>query len=52
MKRVAKVLIVAMVAMAPLFATGCVYVPARPYAGAVWVPGHVVGDVWVRGHWR
>jgi len=40
-----------------LFASGCVYTPARayhPYA-AVWVPAHwggPHGDVWVGGHWR
>ncbi|HQT68273.1 MAG TPA: hypothetical protein PLI12_00200 [Acetobacteraceae bacterium] len=31
---------------------GCVVYPARPFAAAVWVPGHYgpYGG-WVRGHW-
>lgn len=55
MKRYAKVLLFAAVALAPLFATGCVYYPARPYRAAVWVPGHwggAYGNVWIGGHWR
>jgi len=52
MKRYARMLLLATVAMAPLFASGCVYYPARPYRAAVWAPGHWTGGVWVRGHWR
>ena len=54
MNRVAKRLLLATLLMLPLFATGCVYYPARPYHGA-WVPGHWAGprgDVWVEGHYR
>jgi len=52
MKRCAKVLLLAVVALAPVFASGCVYYPARPYRAAVWVPGHWGGNVWIRGRWR
>jgi hypothetical protein len=55
MKRFAKALILAAVLVFPLLSTGCVYVPARPRYGAVWVPAHWAGprgDVWVVGHWR
>jgi hypothetical protein len=52
MKRCAKILMLIAVAAAPLFASGCVYTPARPYRAAVWVPAHWAGGVWVRGHWR
>ena len=55
MKRYAKMLLLIAVALAPLFATGCVYYPARPYRAAVWVPGYWGGpyaNVWIRGHWR
>lgn len=54
MKRHAKMLFLIAVALAPLFATGCVYYPARPYraAHAVWVPGYWSGGVFVRGRWR
>lgn len=54
MKRYAKMLLLAAVALAPLFATGCVYYPARPYRAhaAVWVPGYWTGGVFIRGHWR
>jgi len=52
MKRYVKMLFLAAVALTPLFATGCVYYPARPYRAAVWAPGHWTGGVWVRGRWR
>jgi hypothetical protein len=52
MKRYARMLLLIAVAMAPLFTTGCVYYPARPYRAAVWVPGHWTGGVFIRGHWR
>jgi len=58
MQRLIKTLLLSAVLLAPLFATGCVYYPARPYrpyAEAVWVPAHWAGphgDVWVGGHWR
>ena len=52
MKRHARILLLIAVALAPLFATGCVYYPARPYRAAVWTPGHWTGGVWIRGHWR
>lgn len=56
MKRYAKTLLCAAIAIAPLFASGCVYEPYhRHYDGAVWVPGHwggYHGDVWIAGHWR
>jgi hypothetical protein len=57
MKRYAKMLLLIAVALAPLFATGCVYYPARVYPArvypaTVWVPGYWVGGVWVRGRWR
>ena len=52
MKRYAKVLLLAAVAFVPLFASGCVYYPARPHHAAAWVPAHWAGGVWVRGHWR
>ena len=39
-----------------LVTSGCVVVPARTRARAVWVPGHWVaganGSAWVHGHWR
>jgi hypothetical protein len=50
-----KVLLSLAVLLAPLLAAGCVYYPARPYYGAVWVPGHwggPYGNVWIPGHWR
>jgi hypothetical protein len=52
MKRHAKMLFLIAVALTPLFASGCVYYPARPYRAAVWVPGYWTGGVFVRGHWR
>jgi hypothetical protein len=52
MKRVAKMLMLAAILAVPLFAGGCVYYPARPYYGSVWVPGHWTDGVWIRGHWR
>ncbi|MBS0590641.1 MAG: hypothetical protein JSR65_08400 [Proteobacteria bacterium] len=55
MKRCAKVLLMIAAGLAPLFATGCVYYPVRPYPAAVWVPGYwggPSGSVWIRGHWR
>ena len=52
MKRHAKMLFLIAVALAPLFASGCVYYPARPYRAAVWVPGHWTGGVFIRGHWH
>jgi hypothetical protein len=49
MKRLLLVLMLA-VTVAPL--TGCVVYPARPYAGAHWVPGHYgPAGYWIRGHW-
>ena len=55
MKRFAKALVLASVLVFPLLSAGCVYVPARPHYGAVWVPAHWSGprgDIWVVGHWR
>jgi hypothetical protein len=55
MKPYVKALILVAVLAFPLFSSGCVYVPGRPYHSAVWVPGHwdgPYGDVWIRGHWR
>jgi len=52
MRRYAKVLFLIASAVSPLFVSGCVYYPARPYHAAVWVPGYWAGGVWVRGHWR
>ena len=55
MKRHAKMLFLIAVALAPLFASGCVYYPARHYRAAVWVPGYwggPAGSVWIRGRWR
>ncbi|MBS0569779.1 MAG: hypothetical protein JSS28_04180 [Proteobacteria bacterium] len=58
MKRHARMLLLIAVAMTPLFATGCVYYPARVYPArvyypaAVWVPAHWSGSVWVGGRWR
>lgn len=55
MKRHARMLLLAAFALAPLFATACVYYPARAYRAAVWVPGYwggPYGSVWIRGHWR
>lgn len=45
-----KILLLAFALAVPL--AGCVVYPARPRAGAVWVPGHYgrYGG-WVRGHW-
>ncbi|MEO8802714.1 MAG: hypothetical protein ABI304_12065 [Rudaea sp.] len=52
MKRYANVLLLAVVVLTPLFATGCVYSPARHYRATGWAPGHWAGGVWIRGHWR
>ena len=55
MNRIAKAVILAAILCSPLFVTGCVYYPPRPYYGAVWVPGHWGGpqaSVWIAGHWR
>ena len=55
MKRIARFALLACIAIMPLFASGCVYYPARAHYGAGWVPGHWAGprgDVWVGGHWR
>ncbi len=49
MKKFVVMLMLAAVA-APL--AGCVVYPDRPYAAAVWVPGHYgPGGYWIRGHW-
>jgi len=55
MERIAKTVILAAILSAPLFAGGYVYYPARPYYGAVRVPGHwggPQGSVWIAGRWR
>ncbi|GAA0706101.1 hypothetical protein [Dokdonella soli] len=55
MKHFTKALLIAAALVGPLFASGCVFVPARPYAASAWVPGHwggPYGTVWVGGHWR
>lgn len=58
MKRIAQPLLIAATLLMALFASGCVYYPARPYRAhyaEVWVPAHWAGprgDVWIGGHWR
>ena len=56
MKRALRHIFAAAAIAAMLVTTGCVVVPVRPAARAVWVPGHWVagayGSVWVHGHWR
>jgi hypothetical protein len=49
MKRILVALML-LASVAPL--TGCVVYPARPYAGAYWVPGHYgPNGYWIRGHY-
>lgn len=52
MKHYTRILLLAAVTLAPVFATGCVYSPAHHNHAAAWVPGHWAGGVWIRGHWR
>jgi hypothetical protein len=56
MKRIVNALLLAVIFSGPLVLTGCIVEPARPYAAAVWVPGHyratAYGSEWIPGHWR